>query len=286
MTSEFNQSPFSSRGGNRFTCNGLTVCFPVRAAVRERSGSGTAGKLLLRNSEPVGCNEIVTINHQGLLVKGKLAGLKPQNVKTATAVSQYCSRFLLPVGVLWLLIPRRPVRKFHVPNALVRCAEQSCRCPSIPVTPVPANRRCPCPARHGSPPRLQRRLRWTLHLLFPPLPLQEVVSDERLQGGQLLEEPKLLHFRGNTFSLQISVLDIPPFLWRIKPFSACQVPVSSMGLHVNSDKSILTGMGIARVKTMVPFIFERCGFNLLSTQQKCVGLIILMNMDLICNRML
>uniref|UniRef100_A0A8D0H388 Netrin receptor UNC5 n=1 Tax=Sphenodon punctatus TaxID=8508 RepID=A0A8D0H388_SPHPU len=56
---------------------------------------------------------------------------------------------------------------------------------------------------------------------------QEVVSDERHQGGQLLEEPKLLHFKGNSFSLQISVLDIPPFLWRIKPFTACQeVPFS------------------------------------------------------------
>uniref|UniRef100_A0A7M4E3H0 Netrin receptor UNC5 n=1 Tax=Crocodylus porosus TaxID=8502 RepID=A0A7M4E3H0_CROPO len=55
-----------------------------------------------------------------------------------------------------------------------------------------------------------------------PCAFQEVVSDERHQGGQLLEEPKLLHFKGNTFSLQISVLDIPPFLWRIKPFTACQ----------------------------------------------------------------
>ncbi|XP_068776710.1 netrin receptor UNC5D isoform X4 [Struthio camelus] len=60
-----------------------------------------------------------------------------------------------------------------------------------------------------------------------PCAFQEVVQDERLQGGQLLEEPKLLHFQGNTFSLQISVLDIPPFLWRIKPFTACQeVPFS------------------------------------------------------------
>ncbi|XP_058576704.1 netrin receptor UNC5D isoform X7 [Neofelis nebulosa] len=60
-----------------------------------------------------------------------------------------------------------------------------------------------------------------------PWAFQEVVSDERHQGGQLLEEPKLLHFKGNTFSLQISVLDIPPFLWRIKPFTACQeVPFS------------------------------------------------------------
>ncbi|XP_024073473.1 netrin receptor UNC5D [Terrapene carolina triunguis] len=60
-----------------------------------------------------------------------------------------------------------------------------------------------------------------------PCAFQEVVSGERHQGGQLLEEPKLLHFKGNTFSLQISVLDIPPFLWRIKPFTACQeVPFS------------------------------------------------------------
>ncbi|NP_001334429.1 netrin receptor UNC5D isoform 4 precursor [Mus musculus] len=60
-----------------------------------------------------------------------------------------------------------------------------------------------------------------------PCAFQEVISDERHQGGQLLEEPKLLHFKGNTFSLQVSVLDIPPFLWRIKPFTACQeVPFS------------------------------------------------------------
>ncbi|XP_060549496.1 netrin receptor UNC5D isoform X5 [Pantherophis guttatus] len=60
-----------------------------------------------------------------------------------------------------------------------------------------------------------------------PCAFQDVISCERHQGGQLLEEPKLLHFKGNTFSLQISVLDIPPFLWRIKPFTACQeVPFS------------------------------------------------------------
>uniref|UniRef100_A0A8C3RGM4 Netrin receptor UNC5 n=1 Tax=Cyanoderma ruficeps TaxID=181631 RepID=A0A8C3RGM4_9PASS len=60
-----------------------------------------------------------------------------------------------------------------------------------------------------------------------PCAFQEVVADERLQGGQLLEEPKLLHFKGNSCSLQISVLDVPPFLWRIKPFTACQeVPFS------------------------------------------------------------
>lgn len=73
--------------------------------------------------------------------------------------------------------------------------------------------------------------------------------DERLQGGQLLEEPKLLHFRGNTFSLQISVLDIPPFLWRIKPFTACQVPARFVSLHLNSEEvPISTGRGITQVR--------------------------------------
>lgn len=76
---------------------------------------------------------------------------------------------------------------------------------------------------------------------FSPPPLQEVVSDERLQGGQLLEEPKLLHFKGNTCSLQISVLDVPPFLWRIKPFTACQVP----GI---SPASLCAGVGRTQMR--------------------------------------
>ncbi|XP_043939022.1 netrin receptor UNC5D [Protopterus annectens] len=58
---------------------------------------------------------------------------------------------------------------------------------------------------------------------------QDVVIDEQNQGGRLLEEPRLLQFKGNTFSLQISILDIPPFLWRIKPFTTCQeVPFSRL----------------------------------------------------------
>nr|XP_014349455.1 PREDICTED: netrin receptor UNC5D [Latimeria chalumnae] len=62
-----------------------------------------------------------------------------------------------------------------------------------------------------------------------PNAFQEVASTERNQGGQLLEEPVLLQFKGNTFSLQISILDIPQFLWRIKPFTTCQeVPFSRM----------------------------------------------------------
>ncbi|KAL7853271.1 hypothetical protein AOLI_G00201150 [Acnodon oligacanthus] len=51
---------------------------------------------------------------------------------------------------------------------------------------------------------------------------QEVVWLERGQGGRLLEEPKTLLFRGNSFSLQISIQDVPQFLWSIKPFTTCQ----------------------------------------------------------------
>uniref|UniRef100_A0A8C8FHS6 Netrin receptor UNC5 n=1 Tax=Oncorhynchus tshawytscha TaxID=74940 RepID=A0A8C8FHS6_ONCTS len=55
-----------------------------------------------------------------------------------------------------------------------------------------------------------------------PYAFQEVASVERVRGGRLLEEPKTLLFRGNSFSLQLSIQDIPQFLWSIKPFTTCQ----------------------------------------------------------------
>ncbi|XP_072518039.1 unc-5 netrin receptor Da isoform X2 [Salminus brasiliensis] len=55
-----------------------------------------------------------------------------------------------------------------------------------------------------------------------PHAFQEVVWLERGQGGRLLEEPKTLLFKGNSFSLQISIQDVPQFLWSIKPFTTCQ----------------------------------------------------------------
>uniref|UniRef100_A0A667Y1L6 Netrin receptor UNC5 n=1 Tax=Myripristis murdjan TaxID=586833 RepID=A0A667Y1L6_9TELE len=45
---------------------------------------------------------------------------------------------------------------------------------------------------------------------------------QKSRGGQLLEEPKMLPFRANTFSLQVSIQDVPQFLWSIKPFTTCQ----------------------------------------------------------------
>ena len=60
-------------------------------------------------------------------------------------------------------------------------------------------------------------------LFLITFPLQGVVAAEKIRGGQLLEEPKMLPFRANTFSLQVSIQDVPQFLWSIKPFTTCQV---------------------------------------------------------------
>ncbi|KAL1274136.1 hypothetical protein QQF64_026950 [Cirrhinus molitorella] len=55
-----------------------------------------------------------------------------------------------------------------------------------------------------------------------PHAFQRVVTAETSRGGQLLEEPKTLFFKGNCLSLQVSIQDIPQFLWSIKPFTTCQ----------------------------------------------------------------
>ncbi|XP_042579890.1 netrin receptor UNC5D isoform X2 [Cyprinus carpio] len=55
-----------------------------------------------------------------------------------------------------------------------------------------------------------------------PHAFQRVVTAETSRGGQLLEEPKMLFFKGNCLSLQVSIQDIPQFLWSIKPFTTCQ----------------------------------------------------------------
>ncbi|KAI7812382.1 putative netrin receptor UNC5D, partial [Triplophysa rosa] len=55
-----------------------------------------------------------------------------------------------------------------------------------------------------------------------PHAFQGVVTAETSRGGQLLEEPKTLFFKGNCLNLQVSIQDIPQFLWSIKPFTTCQ----------------------------------------------------------------
>uniref|UniRef100_A0A8C9SE11 Netrin receptor UNC5 n=1 Tax=Scleropages formosus TaxID=113540 RepID=A0A8C9SE11_SCLFO len=55
-----------------------------------------------------------------------------------------------------------------------------------------------------------------------PYAFQEVLTTEKRRGGQLLEEPKTLLFKANSYSLQVSIQDLPQFLWNIKPFTTCQ----------------------------------------------------------------
>uniref|UniRef100_A0A4W4HL73 Netrin receptor UNC5 n=1 Tax=Electrophorus electricus TaxID=8005 RepID=A0A4W4HL73_ELEEL len=49
-----------------------------------------------------------------------------------------------------------------------------------------------------------------------------VVMAESSRGGLLLEEPQTLLFKGNAYSLQVSIQDLPQVLWNIKPFTTCQ----------------------------------------------------------------
>ncbi|XP_051907439.1 netrin receptor UNC5D-like isoform X2 [Hippocampus zosterae] len=55
-----------------------------------------------------------------------------------------------------------------------------------------------------------------------PHAFQEVTAGERVRGGRLLEEPKVLSFRGNALGLQVNIQDVPQMLWNIKPFTTCQ----------------------------------------------------------------
>ncbi|XP_072122658.1 netrin receptor UNC5D-like isoform X1 [Mobula birostris] len=89
-----------------------------------------------------------------------------------------------------------------------------------------------------------------------PSDLQEVMTEERNQGGHLLDEPRTIHFKANSYGLQISLLDIPQFLWRVKPLTLFQQEIAFSQIW-------------SRKQQPLPCAFKVERFNSATTQLSC-----------------
>ncbi|XP_078284998.1 netrin receptor UNC5D-like [Rhinoraja longicauda] len=85
---------------------------------------------------------------------------------------------------------------------------------------------------------------------------EEVMTEERNQGGHLLAEPGPIHFKANSYGLQISLLDMPQFLWRVKPLTLFQQEIAFSQIWSRSQQPL-------------PCAFRVERFNSATTQLSC-----------------